>query len=239
MSKGGERGYRYWEAMKLISGAPFPGGLSPWNDGSEGGALRHRLVNGDWHMSGYRVGKNPPTRENVLAHYSEFLKIDPDNDTAAGGGFEFVGVRFHPGAPPAPVKPTAKAESDCRKWLIGTLKRPRTKTKEDLKAQAMNESFPGLSGKAFDRAWKSANSEPTITQSAPAASAFAISPEYLTPPSAIIGTPASRPARAASITAVSCGTPTPATMRVVQIEPGPIPTFTASAPASIRARAAS
>ncbi len=39
--------------------------------------------------------------------------------------------------------------------------------------------------------------------------------------------------------AVSWGTPTPATMRVVQIEPGPMPTFTASAPASIRALAAS
>ena len=35
--------------------------------------------------------------------------------------------------------------------------------------------------------------------------------------------------------AVSCGTPTPATMRVVQIEPGPMPTLTASAPASISA----
>ena len=33
----------------------------------------------------------------------------------------------------------------------------------------------------------------------------------------------------------SCGTPTPATMRVVQIEPGPMPTLTASAPASISA----
>ena len=39
--------------------------------------------------------------------------------------------------------------------------------------------------------------------------------------------------------AVSCGTPTPATMRVVQIEPGPMPTLTASAPASIRALAPS
>ena len=35
--------------------------------------------------------------------------------------------------------------------------------------------------------------------------------------------------------AVICGTPTPATMRVVQIEPGPTPTFTASAPALIKA----
>jgi hypothetical protein len=46
-------------------------------------------------------------------------------------------------------------------------------------------------------------------------------------------------ALAQSSIAVSCGTPTPATMRVVQIEPGPIPTFTASAPASISARVAS
>ena len=35
--------------------------------------------------------------------------------------------------------------------------------------------------------------------------------------------------------AVICGTPTPATTRVVQIEPGPTPTFTASAPAFISA----
>jgi hypothetical protein len=39
--------------------------------------------------------------------------------------------------------------------------------------------------------------------------------------------------------AVSCGTPTPATTRVVQIDPGPMPTLTQSAPASISARAAS
>ena len=35
-----------------------------------------------------------------------------------------------------------------------------------------------------------------------------------------------------------CGAPTPATIRVVQIEPGPIPTLTASAPASANAVAA-
>jgi hypothetical protein len=35
--------------------------------------------------------------------------------------------------------------------------------------------------------------------------------------------------------AVTCGTPTPATTRVVQIEPGPMPTLTASAPASMSA----
>ena len=43
-------------------------------------------------------------------------------------------------------------------------------------------------------------------------------------------------ARSATLSiAMICGTPTPATMRVVQIEPGPMPTLTASAPASTSA----
>ena len=37
----------------------------------------------------------------------------------------------------------------------------------------------------------------------------------------------------------NCGKPTPATTLVVQIEPGPIPTFTPSAPASTKYLAAS
>ena len=74
---------------------------------------------------------------------------------------------------------------------------------------------------------------------APAAIALTISPEYLIPPSAIIGTLYSLAASAQSITAVICGTPIPATTRVVQIEPGPIPTFTQSAPASISSLVAS
>ena len=72
---------------------------------------------------------------------------------------------------------------------------------------------------------------------APAASALTMSPEYLIPPSAITGTPVPLRAYAASITAVSCGTPIPAMILVVQIEPGPIPTFTALTPASARALA--
>ena len=56
---------------------------------------------------------------------------------------------------------------------------------------------------------------------APAAIALARSPEYLMPPSAIAGTSAAAHASTHSMIAVSCGTPTPATIRVVQIEPGP------------------
>ncbi len=66
-----------------------------------------------------------------------------------------------------------------------------------------------------------------------------MSPENLMPPSAIRGTPLPFSAEATSEIAVICGTPTPAIILVVQILPGPIPTFTQSAPAFTRSRAAS
>ena len=68
---------------------------------------------------------------------------------------------------------------------------------------------------------------------------MAMSPLYFIPPSAITGTPLSEHASIALITAVNWGTPTPVTILVVQIEPGPIPTLTAFAPLSTRALAAS
>ncbi len=79
---------------------------------------------------------------------------------------------------------------------------------------------------------------PIITLPAPAAMALAISPDQRMPPSAMSGTPLPRKAWATLSMAVICGTPMPVTMRVVQIEPGPMPTFTASAPASTSASAA-
>ena len=51
------------------------------------------------------------------------------------------------------------------------------------------------------------------------------------PPSAITGTSDFAASSAQSMIAESCGTPTPAITRVVQIEPGPMPILTASAPA--------
>ena len=84
-----------------------------------------------------------------------------------------------------------------------------------------------------------ANIDPIITVSAPAAIALTISPVYLIPPSAITGTPVPSRAKATSLIAVNCGTPTPAIILVVQIDPGPIPTLTASAPASTKYFAAS
>lgn len=61
-----------------------------------------------------------------------------------------------------------------------------------------------------------------------------MSPEYFIPPSAIIGISYFLASWAQSLIAVICGTPTPATILVVQILPGPIPTFMASAPAFAR-----
>ena len=74
---------------------------------------------------------------------------------------------------------------------------------------------------------------------APAASALVMSPENLIPPSAISGTPCRCAARAHIAIAVTCGTPMPVTTRVVQIDPGPMPTLTASTPIFIRSSAPS
>ena len=46
------------------------------------------------------------------------------------------------------------------------------------------------------------------------------------PPSAMTGMPALSASLQQSMTAVICGTPAPDTTRVVQMEPGPMPTFT-------------
>ena len=59
------------------------------------------------------------------------------------------------------------------------------------------------------------------------------------PPSAMTGTLRAAAACAHSMIELIIGTPMPATTRVVQIEPAPMPTFTASTPASISASVAS
>ena len=93
-------------------------------------------------------------------------------------------------------------------------------------------SFPGASSVP-------ANNEPIITASAPAAKAFARSPEYLIPPSEIILTFLFFNPFLTDRIALNCGTPIPATNRVVHIEPGPIPTLIISTPSLIKYLAAS
>ena len=72
--------------------------------------------------------------------------------------------------------------------------------------------------------------EPIIIASAPAAIALIISPENLIPPSEIILIFFFFNFFFTFESAVICGTPIPAIILVVQIEPGPIPTLTMSAP---------
>src|SRR6218665_2458611 len=81
-----------------------------------------------------------------------------------------------------------------------------------------------------------ANMPPIITVPAPSARALAMSPRWRMPPSAISGTPVPLSAVATLSIAMICGTPTPATMRVVQIEPGPLPTLPGPAPAGLDQR---
>ena len=80
---------------------------------------------------------------------------------------------------------------------------------------------------------------PNMTELAPAAMALVMSPEYLIPPSAIRGISFSLVMRKTSEIAVICGIPAPEIIRVVQIEPGPTPTFTASTPSAMSSLAAS
>ena len=75
-----------------------------------------------------------------------------------------------------------------------------------------------------------ANRLPIMHALAPAPNALTMSPENLMPPSAMMRLPSLSAASAQSMIAVICGTPMPAMIRVVQMEPGPIPTLTTSAP---------
>ena len=84
-----------------------------------------------------------------------------------------------------------------------------------------------------------ANRLPIIVVLAPTAMALVMSPEKRMPPSAMTGTSCRAAARAQSMTAVIIGTPMPAMIRVVQIDPAPMPTLTASTPRAISASVAS
>lgn len=84
-----------------------------------------------------------------------------------------------------------------------------------------------------------ATSLPTMIQSAPAAKALAIFPEHLFPPSEIKGILNFLQTGATSITADNYGTPAPATILVIQMDPFPIPHLIPSAPALIKFKAPS
>ena len=78
-----------------------------------------------------------------------------------------------------------------------------------------------------------------MTVLAPAPMALVRSPECLMPPSAMTGISYLLATSTQFFRAVICGTPTPATIRVVQMDPGPMPTLMPLAPALIRSSAPS
>jgi hypothetical protein len=84
-----------------------------------------------------------------------------------------------------------------------------------------------------------ANKEPIITTWAAAGQSLGEVAGVLDAAVRDHGTPAGLVTLLTCMMALSWGTPTPATTRVVQMEPGPTPTFTASTPASISALAPS
>ena len=143
-----DKGMRYWGALKLIAGARFVEGLSPWDDGSEVGPLIDRLVNGDWHATGRPVigkGKEPSAPAVIRADLWEFLKIYPEKDSAAGGGVEFVGVRFHSGGPPDNARGRRSGEKplkvQCIDWAREQLRQSGRKLCDVAKDIAVREGL--------------------------------------------------------------------------------------------------
>mmetsp|Transcript_33614 Transcript_33614/g.72663 ORF Transcript_33614/g.72663 Transcript_33614/m.72663 type:complete len:322 (+) Transcript_33614:983-1948(+) len=79
-----------------------------------------------------------------------------------------------------------------------------------------------------------ANMLPHMTELAPKARALVMWPEFWMPPSAMMGTPCTRAYLAVWYTAVAWPRPTAQTSCVVQMDPEPMPTRRASAPAPMR-----
>ncbi len=111
MKDGGYRrtqhdGLRTWEALKLVTGFGFPGGVG-YYDSEDPQAhtrpLTDRAANGDYHATGYRVshdGKRPSGTNVVPPEDWRILILDPNTDSAAGGGIEYVGLRWYNCPPP-------------------------------------------------------------------------------------------------------------------------------------------
>jgi hypothetical protein len=95
-------------------------------------------------------------------------------------------------------------------------------------------NFPSLLNATPGDSSQPATRRPTIIESAPAARALHIFPEFLFPPSEHKGTSYYLQTGTVSKRADSCGTPLPATILVIQMLPFPIPHRIPSAPLLIR-----
>ena len=124
--------------------------------------LFHTLANGAWRATGYRLPGGE--REEIPPNYWSFLNIDFMENTASRGEFEFVGLRLHENK--AKPRLISGAEDKCFMHLAELMRAKKIKgrggyhTKVGYRTK-MRADIKGLSGKAFDRAWKKAVHEPT------------------------------------------------------------------------------
>ncbi len=170
-------GLTAWAAIRLLFPEPkpgepgFDGGFYDYSDLGLADVLwpgyaildfRTLLQESSWSAMGRRVPVDPPAgRERIQPDLWDFLDIDLDNNSASGGGLEYAGLLFFEAKPEA--KKTIKAENGCREWLIEVMQGER-KLERQLWGEA-EERFPGLSDKAFKRAFREAKGEPTTHES--------------------------------------------------------------------------
>lgn len=84
----------YWCGVKYVSDAWL--GLSP--DQKKLRPLLDKLIAGRWYAIGYQVPITPESQPvRVPAHLWEVLCLDPNTDSVARGGLEYVRLRFYDG----------------------------------------------------------------------------------------------------------------------------------------------
>ena len=114
--------------------------------------LVNSLLDGSWHATGYESPVKSRQPKRVPQDFWNFLVLDPDADTAKGGGKEFVGLQFFETTTPN-LKSRSDAQGKCEVW-IRNLDEPPT-DKAACREEAL-AAIEGLSGRAFDRAWGNA-----------------------------------------------------------------------------------
>lgn len=86
----------------------------------------------------------------IHAQAWELFEPDIAYSTASGEGIKYVGVRVWP------VNPTwasARAENECRAWLVELVEQGYVPTSKDDLWREAERRFPGLSRRGFDRCW--------------------------------------------------------------------------------------
>ena len=169
-------GLTAWEAIRLLSSEPGrdPLEFSPDHQLFAGGVtyvdreydtrfrpearLLDRLVDRAWYAMGLRLTFEPNDQpEHIPAHLWDVLDLDPDANTASGGGLEYVRLRFYEGD--GIIEPPELAEAERRQID----RRPRTR---DVEADALLKNrIKTVIAKAKNR-WPDPEKRPGLNQMA-------------------------------------------------------------------------